>query len=151
MNGSIKIINGFLSLLVRLHCITPTLHRTKQVQIWLKQQVPAAFDCRSWSSFPFAVVPIWHTQTLPVRLLPVFIFWEYGHLRANGEDTSFRDLLTVLHRSHEGLTKRPPLPILPLPVSSGCRPHPTHRLAPLQKAIYAMHALRQNKMYALST
>lgn len=28
MNGSVKIINGFLSLLVRLDSITPTLHRT---------------------------------------------------------------------------------------------------------------------------
>lgn len=52
-------------------------------------------------------------------------------------------------RSHQGLSRRPSPPLVPLPVSSGCRPHSIHRSVPLQKTICATHALRQKKMCAV--
>lgn len=60
-NGSVKIINGFLSLLVILDSITPTLCRINWDQIWLNSwEMPAVFGCRCLSSFHFAVASMWH-------------------------------------------------------------------------------------------
>lgn len=62
-NGSVKIINGFLGLLVIIDSITPTLHRINWDQIWLKSwEAPAVFGCGCLSSFRFALASMWHMQ-----------------------------------------------------------------------------------------
>lgn len=62
-NGSSKIINGFLSLLVILASITPTLRRINWDQIWLKTwEAPTAFGFRCLSSLHFAIASMWHMQ-----------------------------------------------------------------------------------------
>lgn len=63
-NGSVKIICGFLGLLVILDSITPPLRRINWDQMWLKSwEVPAVFACRCLSSFHFAIASMWHMQT----------------------------------------------------------------------------------------
>lgn len=103
MNGSVKIINGFLGLLVRLDSITPTLHRTNWDQIWLKRwEMSAVFGCGSLSSFRFAVGPTWHVQ---VASADSYGSWFFGVLRQFLESNpTFGVSLPILQRSGEHLS-----------------------------------------------
>lgn len=100
MNGSVKIINGFLGLLVRLDSITPTLHRTNWDQIWLKRwEMSAVFGCGSLSSFRFAVGPTWHVQ---VASADSYGSWFFGVLPQFLESNpTFGVSLPTLQRSSE--------------------------------------------------
>lgn len=161
MNGSVKIINGFLGLLVRLDSITPrldsitpTLHRTNWDQIWLKcWEMSAVFGCGSLSSFRFAVVPTWHVQVASADSYGVWFFGVQPQFLES--KPSFGLLLPILQRSGEHLTRRPRPPTLPLPaslaepVSSGWTPQVLHTPAPLQKAVCDVHAPRQRTTHTV--
>lgn len=64
-NGFVKIINGFLCLLVTLSSISPTPHSTNWDQIWFKTwEMPAFFGCRPLPSFHFTIASALHMQVL---------------------------------------------------------------------------------------